>query len=292
MDLLTKVQNRELGEFPVSFGTSMAILLVGDSNKESPSIKEAKEKPEQLWINIGTLFRNMESVIDKTVTAKLTSDITVPVLLEEIRLIVNYVREIYADKMRVVFYQSDYVWLHKEFPRAGVKTPTTELQKNYDRILKQTLRAIKKPMRDLIKEDFTLGDRAYVDYHVFEDFPQAEFKTLWVLTHHPVDLLGFKRTKKVQLLESQTARLRSKYEWNAKLTGKKVEHMPFNKLTIQIFGDQGTNFSSMGAKYKKVLFDVAKERKWNPTTSVTMVDYHLSNIKDHFSGNVLRMMLK
>jgi len=292
MDILAKVQSRELGEFPVSYGTSMAILLLADSNSESPSLKEAKVKPEELWINVGTLFRNLENVIDATIIDKVTAEIAIQVLIEEIRLTVNYLRDLYGDKLRIVFYQSTYEYLSRKFPRAAIKHASTKKQLAYDNLLIKTLKGIQDPLKHLIAEDFTIGKKPYVDYRILKDFPDANYKTIWVITHHVVDLLGFRRAKEVKLLESHTARLRSKFEWNQKLTGKKLEKIPFNKLTIQIFGDKGTNFNSMGAKFKNLIFELANEYKWNPSTTETSVKYNLSTMKDTFTGKIFTMMLK
>lgn len=292
MDILSKVKSRELGEFPISYSSSMAILLVADSNADSPSVKEAKVKPEELWINVGTLFRNLENAIDSSIIGRVTRDMMVEVLIDEITLIVNYLRDLYGNKLRVVFYQSNYSFLFKKFPRASVKSPSTEKQIAYDGLLKATLKEIEPKIKDLIKEDFTIGKEPYVDYHVLSNLPECGNKTLWVITHHAVDLLGFGRAKEVKLLESNTARLRGKYEWNKKLTGKNLDQIPFNKLTIQIFGDRGTNFNSMGAKFKKEIFELADKNKWNPSTTTVRIDYHLSTMKDTFTGNIFKAMLK
>jgi hypothetical protein len=292
MDILSKVKLRELGEFPVSYGTSMAILLLADSNSESPSLEAAKQKPDELWINVNTLFRNLENAIDSSVIERVTRKIMTDTLIDEITLIVNYLRDLYGDKLKLVLYQSSYDFVFKICPSASVKVPSTEKQIKYDKLLKSTLLDLKPRIEELIKEDFTLGGKAYVDFHILTKLPECENKSLWVLTHHAIDLLGFARAKTVMLLESNTARLRGKTEWNAKLTGKNIENIPFNKLTIQIFGDRGTNFNSMGAKFKKEIFQLAEKEKWNPTTTPVRIEYHLSKMNDKFTSNVFKMMLK
>lgn len=292
MDISTKVQERELGEFPISYNSSVAIMLLADKNKESPSLEAAKTKPEELWINIGTLFRNLENAIDPNIVEKLTTDILVRTLVEEVRLTVNYLRDIYQDKLKVVLYQSTYEFLHSKFPMSIIKKPSTQKQLIYDRLLTKTLKLIQPEITELIKSDFSIAEVPYVDYHVLRNLPNSEYKTLWVLTHHAVDLLGFKRAKEVKLLESSTARLRGKYEWNAKLTGKNLDKIPFNKLTLQIFGDRSNNFNSMGMKYKKILFALADEYKWNPTITEVKMKYNISAMKDTFSSKILLMMLK
>ena len=147
MDIYDQMLNRELGEFPISYGSAMPILLVMDANSESNSKERAKDKPDELWINLSTLTRNVENVLDRKLLPKVTGELMARVLLDEITKIVNELRRMFNDKLKVVFYQSNYNFLLREFPRAKIRTPPKS-QADSVRIEKQTLEIIEKPLKE------------------------------------------------------------------------------------------------------------------------------------------------
>lgn len=283
---------RELGEFPISYGSSMAILLLTDSNNESPSADEAaKGKPEEIWINIATLFRNIHNAIDKGYY-KLLNELTgTTIMYDEISQIVDYLKGHLNDTIKINFYYSDYKYLKKEFSKANLKSPSTAKQKEYAKLEEDICSIVANDLETYIEENLMQGDEALAEFHNFKKFPECEFKEIWVMTHLPVDLLGFKKAKKIRLLESHTAKLKSKANWNSKFSGAdKLKHIPFNKLTIQIFGDKSNHFLTAPNKVKKAVLEVAEENNWKATTPERLTRFHISNMKDRFTSSVLLSM--
>lgn len=111
------------------------------------------------------------------------------------------------------------------------------------------------------------------------------------MTHVPVDLLTGTRFSKLTLLESHTAKLKNKLDWNSKLTnGKDLPNMPFNAMTLQVFGDGGLFFSPMPMAVKKEVMSIAEKYKWTPATSLDKVKYGLQGMNDHLTRQILLTM--
>lgn len=263
-----KVAAREVGNLPLSIPTSEAIesLCSGD-------VKET-----QIFINVRVLFRNMYSSLDTTVRDTLKGSSYVDIIIQEMQFLRSYIAEKKMGALKVVFYQCSYTDLNRKLPSAHLKTANTAKQRIY-------AAAEQEAMALLQKQAEALGIQQYVTEIRGEG-------SVIIFTHSPVDLL-FARFFSVVLLESHTGKLKKSFEWNTKLTnGSTLTNLPFNKFTVQIFGDNNTYIAAMPSNIKRTVLEMAEQDRWSATSSDDRIRMSVNKLKDHFAKNFLLKVLK
>ncbi|MBE0438170.1 MAG: hypothetical protein IBX57_00185 [Gammaproteobacteria bacterium] len=271
--IINYVVEREKGAVPISIPTSLALEGIFAFG-EYESLKPTFGQVDELWINLRTLFRNFLNSIDREVHQSLVVEQILDFFIEDINIVMSTVDIKSSGRVKTKFYLPLYE--HKElvklFPHANIKqahTPKQLFEKNF--------------------EDSTLGAILSMSDSIFQE---GQFETLAVklkggpfraalLTHYPLDLLWRSKFTDLFLLESHTGKLKSKNLWHSKLTGgNKLNRIPFNKLTIQVFGDNSTMFNSLSPKLKKALIELSERYKWTPVTTMDKVTFNIQSIKD------------
>lgn len=216
---------------------------------------------KHIWINLYTLVRNYHGAYDDGSA------------VDRVKLIKAFIEELYVIKnlasglAEIHYYLTDLMYLEKTFPLAKLKVPRTPSQLLYKSIEDLLIRyALKEKDLNIIKVRTLL----------------PEFnKKVWLITHHPVDLLSRYSFSDVTLLESHTGELKGPAQWNSKLTGiDKYPNIPFNALTLQVLGDSATLFLSLKKSLKSPLLETARARKWTPATTRDKIINDLSTISD------------
>ncbi|MEQ5216105.1 hypothetical protein ABN214_15420 [Proteus terrae] len=262
--------DRVIGMLPISVGTSLAIE--GLIDKGGLPI-------HNLALNIGTLFRNAYQAYETDDRPKLTSDILYKDVLQDLTGIFQNLKNISKVKEpKMVPYHCTYAGLARSFPKAKLWSPTTEKQKAYAELERLTTNKILTEMRGYIERvDFTI--------------PKSTTNT-YVITHHVVDLLTPSGTGDVTLLESHTGALKDKELWYTKLTnGNELKRIPFNKMTLSVFGDKSVNFKANGFKLRSAVMSTAEEYKWTPMTTHERIRLTLGYLKDKELASELLSML-
>lgn len=256
---------RETGEIPISVSTALAIESLFNQEIE----RDFSYNNQSLWFNVRTIFRNLLGAVK--VETDYDDEMILLDLLEEITVILTVLEENNVKgKNKVVLYANSHNNLEKLFPYAKVKRPKTDKQVEYYQIEKRII--------ETLFDNISTND----DYSVETGDCKLEGKdqSAIVLTHHPVDLLSRYKFSELLLLESHTGVIKKQSQWNTKLTGgKQNPRLPFNSLTLQVFGDQSTNFYSYSAAYKKVLIDLAKKANWNALTGSEKIISDLTHVK-------------
>lgn len=256
--------NRTLGE---SFGVSIATALPFEEK-----ILVAKPGTQHLWINLYTLYRNFYESYDDISGVSVGAQIEL--FIEEL----NMIKSIANGMVKVHLFCPELGALQSVFRYALLWTPTTERQHTYRGLEYAVLKAIGE-------------DKSLEINHIKVKLPDQSHSA-WILTHHPVDLLSRYSFSDLKLLESHTGAIKESHEWGTKLTGHdKWPHMPFNALTLQIFGDRSTLFRSMGAKLKKPMLETAIAGRWTPATSKAKILFDLDKLKDRYASKVLKEMM-
>ena len=252
---------RETGNIPVTISTSNAL--------ESLFAEDKKYNNEVLWLNLRTIFRNLINSINFEVDFDI--EMLVSDMLEEINIISIFLAENNVKgKNKVILYANSHNKLTKALPNAKVKLPKTEKQIQYHNFEKGVLESITNLLDT--NDDYSLKTG---DYKL-----EGKDKKAIVLTHQPIDLLSRYKFSDLTLLESHTGNLKRQSQWNSKLTGgSNLSRIPFNALTLQIFGDNSTNFYSYSVVYKKVLMDLAKKANWNALTGTDKLLNDLVQVK-------------
>lgn len=272
------VSKREVGNLPLSIGTSFAIEALSLKDAEGNEIKEPL--PKAIWINLRTLFRNLHNGVDTELRKRISEADMIPVLLEEVKFILQFVPEVTRGVTRVQLYVCTYDDLKNLYPHAVLKEVKTPLQKSY-----------------------VLTEQAFIDYFlknyketfdvkVFRTELDGAYEDAWLLTHSPVDLLSYKRFGKIALVESHTGRVKLRSSWNTKLTGGKDHpNIPFNAFTLQVFGDN-VYFGMMPRVVKESVLEMARDYNWTAVTTMEKIRFSIAGMRDHFGREFLRKLAK
>lgn len=286
--MTSPVYERDVSAFPFSVGSSLALESLFEGKNES--IDPDRQIPQkvnitdynELWINCATLFRNLYTAIPRDRVHDTVSRDCVDALADEMSQIHELVNEESQGKTRVIYYICSYRGLEQEFKGAVRRTPNTDKQKFYQKLMDETLnrlvRRVKETQELLIRE-----------FNV-TFYPDERIKAL-IITHYAVDLLSAKRFRSLDLLESHTGVLKKFNTWYTKYyNGKELMMIPFNEYLIKFFGDNDL-IVPFHFKVRRVIQEVAEQYKWNYATSMSKVRADIGTIKDHFARNEILKML-
>jgi hypothetical protein len=255
-----KASQREVGStIPVSIPTASALEAV-------------TEWPQAIWINTRTLIRNLLSSMETATRDQLRSLDIYAVIKIEMELIQRVVGELSKGVTEVTFYCCNYSDLSIVLPNAIPRKVNTDLQLH---LLKLEMDVLKSLIKDgVIKEFKTKLD--------------GKDKDVLILTHHCLDLLWSNTFRKLRLLESHTGTVKTKTQWHTKLTnGKELPEMPFNKFTVQVFGDNNVVLSQSDRKLRAIVVNMATENRWSSVTTMEKIRFNINGLKDHFAKTVL-----
>lgn len=258
---------RELGGFePLSIATAEAIESAFGFKIEGEESKPPIQEYDLLLVNVMTLYRNLMGSIPVKDHKPLRPYPVAEVLATEMRVIEERVSELTDGRCTVGFYHCTYNDIVNNFSRALIKSPTTALQKErraFESSTWLTLRdeiVARPPIQQWDRKFDELGGRCLL------------------LSHYPIDLLNRYRFSKLDLLESHTGAIKPPHMWNTKLKGGwDLEYLPFDRFTLQMFGDD-THFAPMPIKIRKVVYNIAVKKRWDHATTK---DYVIHSIVQH-----------
>lgn len=256
------LNDRLLSSFPLSLPTGLAFESLFsprieryDDKREIPNKIQISQYSE-IWINLWTLFRNLASSVDKTVFATANSKQLAEILKFEIELIGDLFRNEGQNHCQPYFYIQNYHMLKLQ-AKVKLREARTEGQKHYETLLFRT-------MTELVKDkDLTLHDKIH---------PVKRTRAL-VITHIPFDLLSYKHFDRLDLLESNTGKLKMRNQWNSKyypVGEHDLSHLPFNHKLLFIFGDR-VLIQPSDYKLRKLMIDISKRRDWIVTTTIDKI---------------------
>lgn len=277
--MIADINNREMGNLPVSIGTALAIERmdpdwVGENDERFPYVA-----PEELWINLKTLFRNFIGSVDRNVSRSVNPNLMIEPMYQEMLQIEGFVRDATKGKTVVKWYSCDYSKLNKEFPMALFKELTTPRQLEYAALES----AVESTLIRHVESQFEK-----INVLKFRTKLVPDRKDVWIMTHLCVDLLWNRGFRSLSLFESHTGKLKTKSEWNTKLTNcSKLDRIPFCRFSIQVFGDKGQFFKPLNKKTKDAVLAVAESNKWTTNTTDDKIRFGLHSIKDPFGKELL-----
>ena len=261
---------REVGEIlTISVGTAIALEALMKSEKPI--------KHEHIFLNVRTLFRNFHGAIDDAEGKQLKR--LKDEFLDELGQIKTAVETAIPGEITPVFYICSNASMSKMFKHAKLKAPSTSRQKNYASLERKVMEFImESPLKRKIK--------------IFDCVINGNNSKSLIMTHYPLELLSFKEFRSLELLESHTGVIKGRSEWNSKLTNPDAyRNLPFNILTLQLIGDQATQFNSLGAKYIKPIIEVSQKNNWTTATTNAKVKFDLDNYYDKLLVNLMKEML-
>ena len=243
--------SRELGAYPLSVGTSLALEACRDNPREHYSY---------LYVNVWTLFRNLYSALTVADSSGIHRKDWVETLAEEIVLFNRIAKEVLGDTP-ISFYVPDYRKTNSLLPKAKLRPHNTAKQLYYKVLSEEVVGALKFLLPRLAMDKIT------IDYTNTTTPPTIKSKAL-LLSHYALDLLSCPWD--ARLLESHTGKVKDRSLWSSKLAGTAdYSIIPLNKLTLTVFGDN-TLIAPQPQVARRDLYAVGVERKW---TSLTTYDY-------------------
>lgn len=262
------IEEREKGPIDISIGTALGIqAAVGLTEEGYPILENNKpvEPPLKkygiLLINTRTLFRNLYTVLDKEIRLKVSAESIVEVMLSEMRVIDAIVERFTLGKTQVVYYACSYNSLTRTFPKALFKEANTDLQKIYANMENTCINVFSQKLSEEQRE-----------FKTYDTVMTGFKENTLIVTHYPIDLLWHDKYKGLDLLETHTGTIKRHAQWNTKLkTGTGLDRIPFDKMTIQLFGDSGGLLSPYPIKLRKALIDIAEKNKWNTHTTKSRI---------------------
>lgn len=261
---------RALGALNMSVGTSLAFELGGDSVKSA----------DTLLFNLRTLVRNAMQSYEGDEATNIKPDQLVKDVENDLILISKWVEENRRGKpIQLIVYYPTYKGIKSKFKHADHYVPKEKSKKEEQlKVLGQVAEAVAKKYAKLIVETDV-------------DLPAFTGKGV-IMTHHVVDLTTTQSTGRLFLLESHTGVIKDFTQWYTKLTGgEKLNYIPLNHLTIQIFGDNSNHFKSSSHGIKELVKRVAIEAKWTSATTISRVRNTIGNIAQGADKAGLLMMM-
>lgn len=248
---------RDVGQFPLSIGTSMAIEGLLGFHPAAPSQPAGYKAMKCLWVNVRTLVRNLYQAMKSEDAEKVKFVDAMHVVLQEMQTI----PQIFLDQkspMRVEFYIEDMAEFKWEYPKATFKVAKTEKQTAYRTYEDLVMRMLFEYLRDTKPQETV---------RIVGRNPGRVHDTVIILTHQPHHLLWQKSFDRLMLLESHTGKIKIYTSWFTKLNGVTDDRpIPFTRFTLQVFGD-GQLFEGLDRKIKAELRQIAEFKKWTGITT-------------------------
>lgn len=273
--------HRVKGQFPLSIATSLALeSAVGIHPDIYPQPHEPPIlKFTELWVNLRTLFRNFFNSLPKGLSETITPKEVYEGILEEMEIIPDVLRH-YLDRRtpKVTYYLSKYKDLSKHYPKALLRTDTTEKQLHYSQLQDAVMTAFRHHQKDRFME-FDLKLKG------------SHAGRTAIITHYAYDLLSHKEFSGLTLLESHTGAFKPSSKWYTKYHGGTgLAMMPFREDLIQVFGDAEI-FKPMGISLRKALIEIATKRHWSSVTSRAAIETGINDLDDKAHKTLMQSIL-
>jgi len=273
---------RLMSGFPVSIGTGLALeslfqprIEVYDDDRPPAEPINSRNYAE-FWVNVETLYRNMVASVDKGPAESTPPSVYVKELLVEIEII----RDLFANEgggvTTPVFYICSYASLSREknVKLRGEKSPG---QKAYAAKFAEIVKILQKDPHGIKFLDSSIA-------------PLVRNTSL-VMTHLVWDLLSEPNFFILDLLESNTGKLKKKAQWGSKyypLSTKTMDHLPFMEKLLKVFGDRN-QITPNEIKLRALVYQISIDRHWTPATTKDAVMLHFKlDVKEPFVEKYLR----
>lgn len=267
----------------VSVGTTIAMetIIPGwpvfDPARVAPP-KVSLHGYNRVMFNLWTLARNLLASVPREERDKVLPQDAGEVLAEEAWEVVSAVEKATAGAVKGLVYFPSYKGLEREYPKGRIRKNTTDKQKASQAMLEGMCEVAAKILETNHKASFARYD--------VQLRPEG-FGTTMILTHFPSDLLSEHRMGKVTLLESHTGVVKPKNLWYTKLfNGKTMSNMPFNAMTLQVFGDDH-HFHPWEPKIKNAILEMAQKNRWSWATTSSRIRLDVRSYPDALFAKAL-----
>ncbi len=254
--------DRKVSGFALSISTALAFeslfpprQAVYDQEREVPEQIQLADY-DQMWINVDTLFRNMMQSASKEAVVNTGYKEAAAVLIDELDTIYSLMNNEGAGACSPIFYVCDYAHALRGLNKAfTLRKDSTANQIHYRDLRDKTMAELKKQRSDI---KFFPGSLA----------ASGQASAL-ILTHVPYDLLSRRYFKRLDLIESNTGKLKKPAQWNSKyypVPGKNMSILPFYRFLLVPLGDR-VLIQPSSSKLRDQIMNCAEKRAWTPMTT-------------------------
>lgn len=267
----SSLEDRVISALPLSISTSLAFeslfepqLTPYDPARQIPN-KVSVSDYQEMWINLTTLFRNLSQSIDKNIFLN-SSEYQLADVIESEMDVINSLFVVEGKNLcKPLYYALSYESLHRhKFGRQiKVRPDKTDFQKLYHQKLMDTLKVLHK------RQFYHQGD--------LDIRPENRINGL-ILTHIPFDLLSHRHFHRLDLLESNTGKLKPKHQWNTKyypVGDRDLSILPFCRKLLLVLGDR-VLIQPSDIRLRRLILDIAEHRNWTPMTTLDKINLDLS----------------
>ena len=275
--------DRTVSGFPLSISTGLAFesiftprQAVYDPERQAPQHINIADYT-QMWVNVDTLFRNMMQSGAKEAIMNTGYKETSSVLVDEMNTIESLMHNEGGGICSVVFYACDYRHALRNLHKAiSLRQDTTAPQLHYTDLRNKTMKALKDLRSDIKFFPGTIK-------------AASANQNVLMLTHIPYDLLSKRDFRKLDLLESNTGKLKKPFQWNSKYYPVSKEDMsilPFHRFLLMALGDK-VLIQPLPMKIRTQIMETAKKRQWTPATTADKCLLDMSIDLHHFDYAVI-----
>lgn len=280
------ILDRGYSGFPLAIGTGMAFEALFDPL--SVPIDPDRQVPRQdlsvideVYINLWTLMRNIASASNPR-AVMISSDREWWVMLSNEMSVIN---DLFASatngRIKPRFYFNTYDSLTKGKVSKYILTRPVSNSK-VDNRLEAAASTLIKYLRQAKLENIEVGD--------WEIKPHGVKPRGLILSHAAVDLLSYRNFLSLTLLESHTAKLKTRMEWNSKyypIPGADMSILPWQPMLLWLFGDK-TIIKPHDMKVRKLVMDMAVEKHWTAATTEMKIRHDIREyIKEPAARDIL-----
>lgn len=273
------MMTREVGAFPISIATSLAIESAIGQYPEKPVQPAPILAYDEFWVNVKTLFRNYLGAYEKNEGRKIPYDKITDDLFAEMENIKTVLRQ-HNPKINVVFYVSDYQ-ISTTNKHVVLRTDKTPLKQEFTRIYKAVVTDMQYRLR---KQNLNL-----ILFFKNKIDPPKETKAM-MLTHIAYDLLSHYSFEELVLIESHTGTIKKRVDWHTKFNGSQdLSNIPFNEPMLRIFGDKEV-FEPAPHSIRDVVYRMAVEDRWTQITTLDRIKFKFNSLQDRYTAAVLKSL--
>jgi hypothetical protein len=243
-----------------AYNTARQFLGIHVDDTPVDVIKAPIKDYDELWINVRTLFRNIVGALSNEDAAKIEPDAYAMLAIEELNIIKAALLD-HGFEVVVVGYVCSYASLSGNYPKAQMREIRTDKQLFYAALENQTVAAA---FENLGRDNELLLP--------FDVSIRGNSRRTMLLSNYPIDLINFKSALQLALVESHTGVIKKRQHWHTKLlNGRDLPHIPFDRMTIQMFGDTGNLFAPYPKAHREKLLALATQYQWTSLTTKSRI---------------------
>jgi hypothetical protein len=221
---------------------------------------------KEVWVNLRTLYRNIMGAMSKDVAAQIDPLEVTQILVEEMNIIPDMLREYASRPVKVVYYFNNLNQLERKYPEASIRKDSTQRQQQFTQTLGDVMRLMLKNCKD--------------SFLAVDDMLPGNHEDTLIITHVVYDLLSERNFGSLTLLESHTGRIKPKALWSSKYyQGRDLSMIPFTEELLQVFGDLDI-FHPMDVNLRKAIIELATRRNWSSVTTRARIVDGISELKN------------